>query len=435
MQPIPGQTEGDAVPQPVSESSFEELASAKKQAADATRDLAEANRYLEETGALAQELAARAAALAHSKNEFLANMTHEIRTPLNGILGMLDLAMYDPLGPQQRECLAFARTSALALQNLASDVLDYARCEAGKLTLASTDFSLRALLQETVGPLAEAGAKKNVAVDWSADAVLPDAMLGDPERLAQILRNLAGNAVKFTRQGKVSVQVSGAVHEHTTVELCFSITDTGIGIQSEKHSVIFQPFVQADGSTSRPFGGAGLGLPIAKSLAKLMGGTVSLESVSGRGSKFQFSAILKRSVPSEPRRPAVSKSKKHILVAEDNIVNQHLATRLLEREGHQVEVAASGKQALEMLEQCHEFDMVLMDIQMPEMDGLEAAEHIRRKERGSGHHIPIFAVTAQASESDRQRCFEAGMDGYITKPVRIPELMHMIDSVFHEVHL
>jgi signal transduction histidine kinase/ActR/RegA family two-component response regulator len=400
----------------------------------ATRDLADANRYLEETGALAHELAAHAASLVVTKSEFLANMTHEIRTPLNGILGMLDLALLEPLAPRQLECLETAKACATTLHNLASDVLDYARYEAGTLLLASAEFSLRGLLESTLAPIERSAVSKNLCFTCAVDGNVPAALVGDPDRLAQVLRNLAGNAIKFTQQGSISVHVTAEVLAEPTIELCFAISDTGIGIPPEKQVAIFQPFVQADNSAMRSYGGAGLGLSLASALAELMGGKISLESVPGRGSRFEFTAIVKRAATTRVPPPAVFKSKKHILVAEDNVVNQRLAARLLEREGHQVEIAASGKQALEMLDR-GPFDVVLMDIQMPEMDGLTAARQIRRSELGSGRHIPIVAVTAQASESDRRRCLEAGMDAYITKPVQVPELMHTIESVSPEVHL
>jgi len=411
-----------------------ELVLARQSAMEAKRELATANRYLEETGALAHELAAHAASLTISKSEFLANMTHEIRTPLNGILGMLDLAMLDPLAPRQLECLEMAKACADTLHDLANDVLDYARYEAGTLALTSMEFPLRELLQATISPLVKAAAEKHLAFRCTLDDDVPDMLAGDPERLAMVLRNLVGNAVKFTQKGSISLRVSTEALGGASIGLHFAIRDTGIGVPLQKQREIFAPFVQADGSATRPYGGAGLGLSIASALAELMGGTITLESIPGLGSEFTFSAILQKAAVTEPRRTSAGKSKKHILVAEDNIVNQRLATRLLEREGHRVEVAASGKQALEMFES-GPFDVILMDIQMPEMDGLTAAQQIRCKERGSGHHIPIVAVTAQASEMDRRRCFEAGMDAYITKPVRVPELMHTIDSVFSEVEI
>lgn len=397
--------------------------------AAANRDLAAANCYLEETGSLAHELAERVAALSAAKSEFLSNMTHEIRTPLNGITGMLDLALLGELQPEQREYLELARSSADTLLELANDVLDYARYEAGKLALSVGPFSLRSLLQQVLGPLAERAATKHLPLEWSVDSAVPDRWIGDADRLGQVLARLAGNAIKFTRAGKIAVSVSATSRGQSSVELQFTVADTGIGIPREKQRIIFQPFAQADGSTTREFGGAGLGLSIASVLVELMGGRIWVESQPGDGSKFHFTAALDspRSAPHAiPPEPEIHR--KRILVAEDNVVNQRLATRLLQKEGYHVEVAASGRQALEMLERAH-YDLVLMDIQMPELDGWQTTVQIRRKERGSGHRLPIVAITAQASDQDRQRCFEAGMDAYVTKPVRVPELMSMIQSV------
>ena len=407
----------------------QELARAREMAAGTSNDLMAANQYLQESGTLARELAEDAAALKKAKSDFLSNMTHEIRTPLNGILGMLELATYDASGPEQSEYLELAKQSANALLNLADDVLDYARYEAGKLRLALEEFSLETLLQQALGPLAERAAAKHVPLEWSLEGEAPGVLIGDAERLAEVLTKLVSNAIKFTAEGQIWVRVRAVSVRPGSVELYFTVADTGIGIPPEKQGAVFQPFTQADGSTTRPYQGAGLGLSIASILVELMGGRIWLESAPGRGSKFHFTAVVERpSLPKAPRWRGGGKSKQHILVAEDNLVNQRLASRLLEREGHQVEIAVSGRHALELLER-KQFDLVLMDLQMPEMDGLEAALQIRRRERGSGKRIPIVAITAQASESDRQRCFEAGMDAYVTKPVRVPELMSMIESV------
>jgi len=409
--------------------SSNELADALETAETAHRDLAEANRYLEESGALALEMAERVATLSAAKAEFLGNMTHEIRTPLNGILGMLELSMTGELNQEQREYLELAKSSAGLLLTLVNDVLDYSQYETGRLTLNSSEFSLRGLLQQVISPWTAPAAVKRLPLEWSAQSNVADAWIGDPERLARILNNLVSNAIKFTESGEVTVHVETASVHGLRVELHFIVADTGIGVPPRKQRLIFEPFAQADGSTTRKYGGAGLGLPIASALVELMGGRIWVESKPGSGSKFHFTVLLSEATRvSAPDQTPNEERRTHILVAEDNIVNQRLATRLLQQEGYAVQVAATGKQALEMLDLGH-FDLVLMDIQMPELDGLQATTQIRRNERGSGKRLPIVAVTAQVADSDRQRCFEAGMDAYLTKPMRIPELIRIIESV------
>jgi CheY-like chemotaxis protein/HPt (histidine-containing phosphotransfer) domain-containing protein len=267
-------------------------------------------------------------------------------------------------------------------------------------------------------------------------------------RIGQVLRNLAGNAIKFTNEGKVSVNVRAESTEGSKVTLCFSVEDTGIGIPPEKHRMIFEPFTQADGSTTRKYGGTGLGLSICSGLVELMGGRIWVESEVGLGSAFYFTLTLDLPRPAPANEPARSpfvaqdrskdgaKRKLRILVAEDNSVNQRLATRLLEREGHSVTIAGSGQEALDWFERRQmertQFDLILMDVQMPGLDGLQATARIREMERGSGHRVPIVAMTAQAAESDRVRCLESGMDAYVTKPVHVPDLMSMIETVVPE---
>ncbi len=270
------------------------------------------------------------------------------------------------------------------------------------------------------------------------DEMVPDRLIGDPLRISQVLRNLAGNAIKFTNEGKVSVQVRAQSVAGAHITLCFSVADTGIGVAPEKHQLIFEPFTQADGSTTRKYGGTGLGLSISTGVVELMEGRIWLESELGRGSTFHFTITLE--VPAPPANQAATPANNHggkrklqILVAEDNSVNQRLAARLLEREGHTVTIAGSGQEALDCFERHRSentpFDLILMDVQMPGLDGLQATGRIRIQERGSGHRVPIVAMTAQAAESDRLRCLESGMDAYITKPVHVPELMKMIESV------
>jgi len=418
-----------------------ELAQAKEAAEAANRDLIAANRGLEETGRLAREMADRAEALSAAKSDFLANMTHEVRTPLNGILGMTGLALQTELKNDQREYLELVKSSAEALLSLVNDVLDFSKYEAGKWGLDCVEFSLRGLVRDGLRPLALRASVSGLAFETVIEDQVPDALIGDPMRISQVLRNLAGNAIKFTNAGKVSVQVRAESLEGSDVTLCFSVADTGIGIPREKHRLIFEPFTQADGSTTRKYGGTGLGLSISSGLVELMGGRIWVESEVGRGTTFHFTLPLALAKPLQGNEPLPSlcaiedrsKRKFRILLAEDNSVNQRLAVRLLEREGHSVSIAGSGREALEAFERHrHErtqFDLILMDVQMPDLDGLQATARIREAERGSAHRVPIVAMTAQAFESDRLRCLESGMDAYVTKPVQVPELMKMIESV------
>jgi CheY-like chemotaxis protein len=300
------------------------------------------------------------------------------------------------------------------------------------------EFSLRELVRDVLRPLALRASASGLAFESVIEDQAPDRLIGDPLRISQVLRNLAGNAVKFTGQGKVSVTVKAETLEASRVTLHFSVRDTGIGVPPEKHRAIFEPFTQADGSTTRKYGGTGLGLSICSGLVELMDGRIWLESELGQGSTFHFTLPLQLPAPEQAGEtsPAAyasghrAKRKLRILVAEDNSVNQRLAARLLEREGHSVTIAGSGQDALLAFERAHpRFDLILMDVQMPGLDGLQATARIREQERGSARRVPIVAMTAQAAESDRVRCLESGMDAYVTKPVHVPDLMRMIETV------
>jgi signal transduction histidine kinase len=398
-------------------------------------------RYAIERGRAVESLRlARDAAQAadRAKSEFLANMSHEIRTPMNGILGMTDLALELAQSAEQHDHLTIVKDSAKALLRLLNDILDFSRIEAGKLTLESFPFPLRETLDGTLKMLAVRARDKGVAVRSQVDPEVPDRVVGDPGRLRQVLVNLVGNAIKFTEHGEVVVEVecaeaegSGPSRGDEALLLHVAVRDTGMGIPVEKHQAILEPFTQADGSTTREYGGSGLGLAIAKQLVALMGGHLWLESVVGQGSTFH--CTVRVGLDQEPPAPMTplpggdlatgltTRCRLQILVAEDHPVNQRLVTCLLEKQGHAVVVVGDGHAAVEAVAQ-QAFDLILMDVQMPGMDGLEATAAIRAQEQARGTHIPIIALTAHAMKGDQERCLAAGMDDYVAKPITADDL-------------
>ncbi len=366
-----------------------------------------------------------------AKSEFLANMSHEIRTPMNAVIGMASLLEDSDLTATQLDYLGAIRVSADLLLQLLNDILDISKIEAGKLVLDKVDFPLEETLKNAFKTQRYQANEKGLDLRFHMVDALPAALVGDPMRLCQIVLNLLSNAIKFTTEGEVVIEVSASAIGNGQFELHVAVRDTGIGIAADKLEIIFEVFAQADTSTTRLYGGTGLGLAISSRLVNLMGGRIWVDSREGEGSTFHFTAVfgighIRATAQPIISPPLLANKALRALLVEDNTFNQQVAGGQLKQRGCEYSIAANGRKALDFIEAGEIFDFVLMDVQMPEMDGLEATRRIRAREAEHGGHIPIIGLTAHAMRSDEEKCLQAGMDFYLSKPYKTEDLDKII---------
>ena len=384
----------------------------------------------------AENAAKQAKAADKSKSRFIANMSHEIRTPMNGVLGMADLLSRTPLTHEQGEFVETLKESGQNLLNLLNDILDLSKIEAGRVELEDQNFSISELLKSTNTFWGHAAQDKGLAFSILNSVSENDVICGDRNRLRQIINNLLGNAIKFTAEGKIEVRATEEATTENSVKLRFEVHDSGIGISEEKRETVFSPFTQADSSTTRQYGGTGLGLTICQDLVGILGGEIGVESSPGNGAIFWFTISAKKGDPKKvrsnftnefpaPTQPATDNDRTlRLLIAEDNFLNQRIISWMLAPLNCQFDIVSNGLEAVAAINRST-YDLILMDVQMPEMDGVEATKQIRTL-AGPDGQIPIIAMTANAMQGDREKFLEAGMTDYVSKPVDQRELLGTI---------
>jgi signal transduction histidine kinase/DNA-binding NarL/FixJ family response regulator len=401
-----------------------------------------ANAELEQSLQHANRLTLEAHAATAIKSQFLANMSHEIRTPMNGVIGVTKLLLDTNQTVEQRELTQIVNSCAESLLRVINDILDFSKIEAGKLTVDRISFDLRTTVRDAMAMFVMKAQTAGIQFRWTIDSAVPSTVWGDPGRIRQILTNLVGNAVKFTRKGQVTLAVTAEHENPTQTTVRFTVTDTGIGIPEDRMDRLFKPFSQVDASSTREFGGTGLGLMISKDLTEMMGGKIGVRSEAGKGSEFWFTVSFSKRLTdtatqdnspplgtvneSLPVIPPRDRSALRALLVEDGTVNRFVAEGMLRKIGLSTDTVSSGEAALSALEERH-YDLVLMDIQTAGMGGFETTRLVREGERGTNSHIPIVALTGHAREEDRECCFTAGMDDHVSKPISLEKLVQVID--------